>query len=431
MAGPVHDRPHHGDRTAPPGGHQAGALHVDGESTRAGQLLAPVAAHQPAGRDNRPHPDGAARRAGGRRPPARPPAGRPTPGGRGPHRPPPRRPGADRAGRAPQTPVTATAPASLAAGLPTSPAAVRPSADRAHSRAHDQGAGRAGPDGPGLDPAGVPAPTGVPRSLRPRPREPAEGHHREDQAVQVVVDVEVARKARPGVPGLVPRSFRPLGCHQPVDRLDHRPAVVPRRRRAGPAGPTRSVRRWTGRDPARRGHDRSAGPRPSRRRGSGDPRARPRPAGSWHRRGSRPPPPGRARRRRCRRGGWLPTGRTRSRRAPAGPTAMPPPGRGRPLRPPGGRRGGGRRGGGSWRWAGPAGAGPVGRTPAQVARTVAATTVPSVRQHLDHVGGDVRTRRIGDRAEVAEGEGGDRAGWCCRRRRRPSPRPGTACPGST
>src|ERR1035441_10449818 len=44
-----------------------------------------------------------------------------------------------------------------------------------------------------------------------------ESHHREDQAVQVVVDVEVPREPGAGEPGLVPGPVVSLGAHQELD----------------------------------------------------------------------------------------------------------------------------------------------------------------------------------------------------------------------
>src|SRR5579864_7404115 len=75
----------------------------------------------------------------------------------------------------------------------------------------------------------------------------AEGHDREHLPVQVVVDVEVARKAGPGEPRLVPRAVRALGVHQPGDAALHGPFVTgtgdegdqgPRRLRRGRLTPS-------------------------------------------------------------------------------------------------------------------------------------------------------------------------------------------------
>ena len=88
-----------------------------------------------------------------------------------------------------------------------------------------------------------------------------------------------------------------------------------------------------------------------------------------------------ARRRRCRRRGSRPSGRTTSRRAPARAAAT--------------------------------------RAPRRAAASPAASLVG---EHLDHVGGDVGARRVGDRAEVAERRASRRGCSCCRRRTRPSRR---------
>ena len=75
-----------------------------------------------------------------------------------------------------------------------------------------------------------------------------EGEH---QPVEVVVDVEVPREARPGEPRLVPVAVGPLGVERgrPPPGRWRRPDRCRRRRPGEPAGPRRSARRW--RAPAR------------------------------------------------------------------------------------------------------------------------------------------------------------------------------------
>ena len=201
------------------------------------------------------------------------------------------------------------------------------------------------------------------RSSRPAgPHVAAERADREDQPVEVVVDVEVAGEAGAGELRLVPGAVGALGVDQPADAALDRRAALARRPRAAPAAPTRSARRSSRRARSSPGRGRSAGPRPSRRRRSGAPPAR-------RRRGGSPASPRvdagrdqrRDRRRRCRRRGSRPSGRTRSRPPPARRSSQ--------------------------------------STPRRDGRRAAAALG---REHLDDVRGDVGGRRVDDRAEVAE-----------------------------
>ena len=126
------------------------------------------------------------------------------------------------------------------------------------------------------------------RSIRRSCRVVASGPHvaaeradREDQPVQVVVDVEVAGEAGAGEPAARPRCRRRAAC-PPASAMPRSVAAALRapRRRAGRAAPTRSATRWTRPGRPAPGRRRSAGPRPSRRPGSGAAPARPRRGGS-------------------------------------------------------------------------------------------------------------------------------------------------------
>ena len=206
----------------------------------------------------------------------------------------------------------------------------------------------------------------------------AERAQREDQPVQVVVDVEVAGEAGAGEVGLIPGAVGALGRDEP--------APAPAAGRVGPAASSASSAHAVceaveDARPGQRHRRRSAGPRPSRRRRSGGRPARAPRAGSPARRASRPPRSVRARRRRCRKRSWRPSARTTSRRAP---------GRGQP---------------------GHAAPRPGAARPA----TASISTTCAVTSAL---GGSITSPKSQKGSLVT--------GWCCRRRKPPSRRPRTA-----
>ena len=243
-------------------------------------------------------------------------------------------------------------------------------ADRRHDRAGDRRPATSRP--PARQPPGAAAPMRVAadgqrlergagrRSSPGRLRVPAERGEREDQPVEVVVDGEVAGEAGAGELRLVPGAVRALGPDQ---------AATPRSAAAGQRSPAASR--------ASSAHavcDAVEVPRPIHRGSVYERRSSPQPPSSFWcsssqrtaRRiaGSRGrdarPRPGPAPRRRCRRRGWRPSGRTRSRPSPARASSQ--------------------------------------SMPRRVARRAAAVE----REHLDHVRGDVGGRRVDDLAEVAE-----------------------------
>ena len=216
----------------------------------------------------------------------------------------------------------------------------------------------------------------------------AERRHREDEPVQVVVDVEVAREAGAGVLRLVPAAVR---------------AAASRRASAGRARPRRS------RSPAACSAssaqavcDAVDSPRPLQRRVVvGAQVLAPAAVGVLHLRSSQR------------------DGARGSTRARAGCPRRPAPGRRRRCR----RRG----------CAPAAEPGAVGLLLAQqpvdpALRGRVARAAPRPAEHLDHVRGDVGARRVDHLAEVAERELRGSARWCCRRRTRPSRRRATRIP---
>src|SRR3954451_7393343 len=76
-------------------------------------------------------------------------------------------------------------------------------------------AGAPGPESSGFDTAPTVTPPAIDLARLVRGHPAPEGHHREAQAVEVVVDVEVAGEACAGVLGLVPGSILALVGHQP------------------------------------------------------------------------------------------------------------------------------------------------------------------------------------------------------------------------